>query len=53
MPLDEFISGTMSALATDADEIMVPRAEFLRGQAGPNEAAFVRSFNQELERSPA
>jgi uncharacterized oxidoreductase len=53
MPLDEFISGTMSALATDANEIMVPRAEFLRGQAGPNEAAFVRSFNEELEQTPA
>jgi uncharacterized oxidoreductase len=49
MPLDEFISGTMRALATDVDEIMVPRAEFLRGQSGPNEAAFVRSFNEELE----
>jgi uncharacterized oxidoreductase len=49
MPLDEFINGTMRALATDVDEIMVPRAEFLRGQAGPNEAAFVRSFNEELE----
>lgn len=49
MPLDEFIEGTMRALATDADEIMVPRAEFLRGQAGPNEAAFVRSFNEGLE----
>ena len=49
MPLDEFISGTMLALASDADEIMVPRAEFLRGQAGASEAAFVRSFNEELE----
>jgi uncharacterized oxidoreductase len=49
MPLDEFIKGTMLALASDADEIMVPRAEFLRGQAGPNEATFVRSFNKELE----
>ena len=53
MPLDEFIHGTMCALATDLDEIMVPRAEFLRGQAGPNEAAFVRSFNEELEQTPA
>jgi uncharacterized oxidoreductase len=49
MPLDEFISGTMQALATDADEIMVPRAAFLRGQAGPDEAAFMRSFNEEIE----
>lgn len=41
------------SLATDADEIMVPRAEFLRGQAGPNEAAFVRSFDEELENATA
>ena len=53
MPLDEFIRGTMDALATDADEIMVPKAVFLRGQVGPNEAAFVRSFNEQLEQSPA
>jgi uncharacterized oxidoreductase len=53
MPLDEFIDETMSVLATDADEIMVPRAEFLRGQAGPNEAAFVLSFNEGLEQPPA
>lgn len=53
MPLDEFISGTMSALADGAEEIMVPRAAFLRGQAGPHEAEFVRSFNEELEQVPA
>ncbi len=51
MPLDEFIIDTVRALATDADEIMVPRARFLRGQAGPNETAFVRSFNEELEQA--
>jgi uncharacterized oxidoreductase len=49
MPLDEFLQGTMDALATDAHEIMVPRAKFLREQAGPNEAAFVTSFNEQLE----
>ena len=49
MPLGEFLDGTMEALATDAAEIMVPRAKFLRSQAGPNEAAFVRSFNEQLE----
>ena len=38
----------MQALATDADEILVPRAKFLRDQAGPNEAAFVSSFNEQL-----
>jgi uncharacterized oxidoreductase len=49
MPLDEFIAGTMKALATDSDEIMVPHAKFLRDQAGPNEAVFVSSFNEQLE----
>ena len=49
MPLGEFIEETMQALATDADEILVPRAKFLRDQAGPNEAAFVSSFNEQLE----
>jgi uncharacterized oxidoreductase len=51
MPLDEFMEGTMQALTTDADEIMVPRATFLRSQAGANEASFVRTFNKELEHS--
>ena len=49
MPLDEFLKGTMAALATDADEIMVPHAKFLRDQAGPNEASFVSTFNEQLE----
>lgn len=49
MPLDAFIEETMQALATDADEVMVARAKVLRDLAGPNEAAFVRSFNEQLE----
>ena len=49
MPLDEFLQGTMEALSSDANEIMVPRAKFLRGQVGPNESAFVTSFNEQLE----
>lgn len=49
MPLEEFIAGTMQALGTDATEILVPRAKFLRDQAGPNEGAFVNSFNEQLE----
>jgi uncharacterized oxidoreductase len=52
MPLEEFISGTIHALETDANEIMVPRAEFLRGKAGPDETAFVNAFNEELETVP-
>ena len=49
MPLDEFLQETMEALATDADEIMVARAKFLRDQAGPNESAFVNTFNERFE----
>jgi uncharacterized oxidoreductase len=49
MPLDEFLTGTMEALNGDADEIMVPRAKFLRDQAGPTEEEFVSSFNDQLE----
>jgi uncharacterized oxidoreductase len=49
MPLDEFLQGTMAAIAAGADEIMVPRAKFLRDQAGSGEAAFVISFNEQLE----
>jgi uncharacterized oxidoreductase len=53
MPLDEFMHGTVDALMTDAFEIMVPRAKFLRGQAGPDEAAFIASFNEQLENPQA
>jgi uncharacterized oxidoreductase len=52
MPLDEFLQETMEALGTDADEIMVARARFLRDQAGPNESAFVNTFNEQLEVQP-
>jgi len=52
MPLDEFIQETMKALRTDADEILVPRAKFLRDQQGPLEASFVKSFNEQLEETP-
>jgi len=53
MPLEEFVTGTIAVLGTDANEIMVPRAEILRGQAGPHKFAFVHSFNEELEKVPA
>ena len=52
MPLDEFLQETMEALATDADEIMVARATFLRNQVGPNESAFVNIFNERFELQP-
>ncbi|WP_413987929.1 SDR family oxidoreductase [Labrys okinawensis] len=46
MPLDQFITETMSVLATDADEILVEGAKAFRGNAGPNEHALVNGFNQ-------
>lgn len=49
MPLHEFIAGTMEALGTEVNEVMVPRARFLRDQAGPAEQEFVNSFNEQLE----
>jgi uncharacterized oxidoreductase len=49
MPLGEFLQGTIDALATDADEILVPQAKSLRDQQGPQEASFVNSFNEQLE----
>jgi uncharacterized oxidoreductase len=52
MPLDEFIEGTIEALTTESDEILVPRAKFLRDQQGPLEAPFVNSFNEQLEQPP-
>jgi uncharacterized oxidoreductase len=47
MPLDEFISESMSVLSTDADEVLVERARAFRGNPGPNEHALVNGFNQE------
>jgi uncharacterized oxidoreductase len=52
MPLDEFLQGTIESLATDANEILVPQAKFLRDQQGPLEASFVNSFNEQLEQTP-
>jgi uncharacterized oxidoreductase len=52
MPLNELLQETMEALATDADEILVARAKFLRDQAGANESAFVNTFNERFEAQP-
>jgi uncharacterized oxidoreductase len=52
MPLNEFIRGTIEALTTESDEILVPHAKFLRDQQGPLEASFVTSFNEQLEQPP-
>jgi uncharacterized oxidoreductase len=45
MPLAAFIEETMEALATDANEVLVEIAKPLRNNPGPNEAAFVKQFN--------
>jgi uncharacterized oxidoreductase len=45
MPLAAFIEETMKALATDANEVLVEIAKPLRNNPGPNEAAFVKQFN--------
>jgi uncharacterized oxidoreductase len=45
MPLAAFIEETMKALATDAEEVLVEIAKPMRNNPGPNEAAFVKKFN--------
>ena len=49
MPLAEFIDETIKALGSDADEVLVERAKFLRNQVGPAEAAFIKEFNDSLQ----
>ncbi len=48
MPLDEFIAETMKLLATDADEVVVERAQFFRKNPGPNEHQLVNGFNDQM-----
>lgn len=45
MPLDEFVAATMKLLSTDADEILVDQVMEFRNNPGPNEQAFITSFN--------
>lgn len=51
MPLAAFIEETMRALATDADEVLVEIAKPMRNNPGPNEAAFVKQFNDMMAQS--
>jgi uncharacterized oxidoreductase len=46
MPLDQFITETMAAFGTDADEILDEGAKAFRSNAGPNEHALVNNFNE-------
>ncbi|MDL2406963.1 SDR family NAD(P)-dependent oxidoreductase [Rhizobium calliandrae] len=48
MPLDKFIAGTIEALGTDADEILVEEARGLRNNAGPQEHELVNGFNAQM-----
>ncbi|MDR3448885.1 MAG: SDR family NAD(P)-dependent oxidoreductase [Alphaproteobacteria bacterium] len=48
MPLDMFIDETMDRLAFGVDEILVDRVRPLRDNAGPNELAFVETFNDQM-----
>jgi uncharacterized oxidoreductase len=45
MPLNEYIAETMKLLVEGQEEILVERVKPLRNNAGPNEAAFVKQFN--------
>lgn len=45
MPLDEYIAETIKLLGEGADEVLVERVKPLRNNAGPNEHAFVKQFN--------
>ena len=45
VPLDRFISETLKALGTDAEEILIEDAKMYRNNAGPNEHAFVNQLN--------
>lgn len=45
MPLGAFIEGTIAALGTDADEVLVEEAKGLRNSAGPNEHIAVKELN--------
>jgi len=48
MPLDQFISETLDALGTDADEILVEAAKALRANPGPGEHTLVNGFNEQM-----
>ena len=48
MPLEQFISETLDALGTDADEILVEAAKTLRANPGLGEHALVNGFNEQM-----
>ena len=48
MPLDKFITGTMTALGTDADEILLDEVRPARANPGAAEHAFVNALNSQM-----
>src|SRR6201998_2683832 len=48
MPLDQFISESLDALGTDADEVLVEAARALRANPGSEEHALVKWFKQTM-----
>ncbi len=53
MPLEPFIKETLEVLGTDAEEILVENAKFLRANPGVNEGKFVTEFNHMFLNPPA
>jgi uncharacterized oxidoreductase len=53
MPLDAFIAEAIKLLTTDADEILVGQAPQMRSNPGPNEHAWVTSFNDLMTSGPS
>jgi len=53
VPLDRFIEGTLAALATDAEEILVEEAKIFRNNAGAGEHVFVNELNTMMEKELA
>ena len=49
MPLDKFIAGTVQALATEAEEVLVEEAKVFRNNAGPAEHKYVNELSTYLE----
>ncbi len=52
MPLKEFIEGTIKALGTEAEEILVEQARPFRNNPGPHESALVTQFNDMMIAPP-
>jgi uncharacterized oxidoreductase len=52
MPLDAFITETMTLLASDEEELIVEAVRPVRANPGPNEHAMFNAFNADLIANP-